>query len=202
MIMTVGLIHANAYSQHCGGLNIQYRSDIVSPCNRMIMTMIHDELNRPYLYVANKEAGLTVYDISTVSAPTLVATVPTSLLDTLDAMNVSQSGNYLYLAVGNSFTNPGVDEKNGPLLMYALDQNYPNPFNPVTVIRYRLHVESKVTLKIYDVLGQHVATLIDEVQEPGEQSVQWQASGSPSGVYFYTLRAGDFVESKKLLLLR
>jgi hypothetical protein len=95
-----------AYSQNCNTLNIQLQSEIASTCSNMTMTMMHDELNRPYLYVANKEAGLKIYDISVIATPSLVATVPTSLYDALDVMSVSQNGNYLYLALGNSFTNP------------------------------------------------------------------------------------------------
>lgn len=68
--------------------------------------MIHDQNNQPYLYVANKEGGLKVYNISTITSPALVATIPTTQFDTLDVMNLSQQGNYLYLALGNTFTNP------------------------------------------------------------------------------------------------
>ncbi len=93
-------------AQSCGNMNIQHVSDIASTCNFMVMTMMHDKLNRPYLYVANKEAGLKIYNISTISSPVLVATVPTSLYNNLDVMNLSQTGNFLYLALGNSFTNP------------------------------------------------------------------------------------------------
>ncbi len=85
---------------------------------------------------------------------------------------------------------------------FALGQNYPNPFNPTTVIRYQLPVSNRVTLKIYNVLGQEVKTLVDEVQDVGFKSVQWDASGIASGVYFYRIQAGTFVASKKLLLLK
>ena len=99
-------IDFHCYGQNCSNMNFQLQADIPSTCPFMVMTMMHDELNRPYLYVANKEAGLKIYDISTVSSPTLVATVSTSAFGTLHVMNVSQSGDYLYLAIGNSFTNP------------------------------------------------------------------------------------------------
>jgi hypothetical protein len=95
-----------AYSQSCSTLNIIHHSDIASTSNQMTMTMMHDEAGRDYLYVANKEAGLKIYDIANITSPTLVATVATSLLGTLEVMNLSQSGNYLYLALGNTFTNP------------------------------------------------------------------------------------------------
>ena len=94
------------FSQSCSTLNITHQADIASTCAFMTMTMMHDEQSRPYLYVANKEAGLKIYDISAVATPSLVATVPITAFNSLHVMNVSQSGNYLYLAIGNTFTNP------------------------------------------------------------------------------------------------
>jgi len=85
---------------------------------------------------------------------------------------------------------------------FALDQNYPNPFNPLTIINYQLPADNRVTIKIYNVLGQEVKTLIDEIQDAGYKSVTWNASSIPSGVYFYRLQAGNFTETRKLLLLR
>lgn len=106
LVATVCLTHYTAYSQSCSTLNFTQQADIASTCNFMAMTMMHDVLDRPYLYVANKEAGLKIYEISTLSTPVLAATVEINLYDSLHVMNVSQNGNYLYLAIGNSFTNP------------------------------------------------------------------------------------------------
>jgi hypothetical protein len=85
---------------------------------------------------------------------------------------------------------------------FVLEQNYPNPFNPVTVIRYQLTVNSFVTLKVFDVLGQEVATLADGVQNAGYKSITWDASMISSGVYYYRLQANNYFETKKLLLLK
>lgn len=90
--------------------------------------MIHDVNHLPYLYVANKEAGLNIYNVSNVVAPSFVANIPTNLFDTLDVMNLSQNGNFLYLALGNSFTNP---QKGG---MAIIDVT--NPTNPVLTDYY------------------------------------------------------------------
>ncbi len=87
-------------------------------------------------------------------------------------------------------------------LQFALAQNYPNPFNPTTVISYQLPVAGKILLKVYDVLGREVATLVNEVRQAGNHSVQRNAQGMASGVYFYRITANDFVRTKKLLLLK
>jgi len=83
-----------------------------------------------------------------------------------------------------------------------LDQNYPNPFNPSTRIDFKIPSSSFVSLRVYNALGMLVATLASKEFKPGNYSVSWDASGLPSGVYFYRLSAGSFVETKKLILLR
>jgi len=85
---------------------------------------------------------------------------------------------------------------------FALLQNYPNPFNPLTVIGYQISAPRLVSLKVYDILGQLVATLVDETQQPGTYRAEWDAGKSPSGVYYYRLRAGQFTDVKKMVLLR
>lgn len=85
---------------------------------------------------------------------------------------------------------------------FALYNNYPNPFNPATVISYQIPSESFVIVKIYNVLGNEIATVVNEEQAPGKYSVQWNAAGLSSGIYFMTMRAGIFMATKKLLLLK
>jgi len=85
---------------------------------------------------------------------------------------------------------------------YALYQNYPNPFNPTTVISYQLPVTSFVTLKVYDLLGREMATLVNEEIPAGEYEVEFNAPNLPSGIYFYQLKAGQYSETRKMVLLR
>ncbi len=85
---------------------------------------------------------------------------------------------------------------------FSLDQNYPNPFNPTTTINYQLPTNGLVTLKVYDILGREVATLVNEKQNRGNYSVTFNASRLASGVYFYRLAAGSFVSVKKLMLVK
>lgn len=85
---------------------------------------------------------------------------------------------------------------------YLLAQNYPNPFNPITTIRFAVAGSGFVTLKVFDMLGQEVATLVNELKMPGSYIVQWDASTMPSGIYFYRLTAGAFVQTRKLIVTR
>jgi len=83
-----------------------------------------------------------------------------------------------------------------------LVQNHPNPFNPTTTIQYQLPHRSDVQIRIYDLLGKQVETLVSETQEAGYKSVQWDATNIPSGMYFYQVRAGEHVQTRKMVLLK
>jgi hypothetical protein len=85
---------------------------------------------------------------------------------------------------------------------FSLYQNYPNPFNPSTTIRYALSEDAHVTLRLYDILGREVATLVDRFVETGYHHVNLDATSLASGVYFYRIEAGTFTNVKKLLLLK
>lgn len=85
---------------------------------------------------------------------------------------------------------------------FVLFENYPNPFNPTTTITYGLTASSHVRLLVFNMLGQKVAELVNEVQEPGRKAVSFDASNLPSGLYTYRITSGSFMETKKMLLIR
>jgi photosystem II stability/assembly factor-like uncharacterized protein len=97
----------------------------------------------------------------------------------------------------------GVNESHGEIpTTFALRQNYPNPFNPSTTITFELPKASPVTLSVYDLLGREVTVLVNERRNAGVHEVKFDASGLASGVYFYRMQAGSYVDTKKLLLVR
>lgn len=96
-----------------------------------------------------------------------------------------------------------VEQSDGKLpANYSLEQNYPNSFNPSTTINYSIPTSEFVTLKVYDMLGNQVATLVDEYKPVGSYEVDFITAGLPTGVYFYKLQTGSFVETKKMILLK
>ena len=92
-------------------------------------------------------------------------------------------------------------DKNLPT-QFSLEQNYPNPFNPTTTIKFSIPNEGLVTLKIYNVIGEEVATLVKDIKKAGNYELIFGANNLSSGVYLYKLSAGSFVETKKMLLLK
>jgi S-formylglutathione hydrolase FrmB len=106
-------------------------------------------------------------------------------------------------SVMKSFVSTEVDDEAQNLpRAFALYQNYPNPFNPSTTIEFSLRRSAEVTLKVYNTRGQEVATLVSEKLPPGNFRYEWNASGLAAGVYYYRLRAGSMVETRKLVLLK
>ena len=88
------------------------------------------------------------------------------------------------------------------LIIFDLNQNYPNPFNPTTSIQYTISSRQIVTLKVYDLLGREVATLVHEEKPAGSYEVEFNGNELPSGIYFYQLKAGDYSETKKMVLMK
>jgi len=95
-----------------------------------------------------------------------------------------------------------VSDQNLVINKFELEQNYPNPFNPTTNISYVISVKSKVVLKVFDVLGNEIATLVNEEKAVGSYVVEFNSSELTSGIYFYKLQAGSFVEIKKMVILK
>jgi len=124
---------------------------------------------------------------------------PVNVQDTLEFLITDNSGLIWTKSVIIRYTGPTV---------FALDQNFPNPFNPSTTIQYQLPVESRVSLKLYDMLGREVATLVNEDRPAGYHEVRWIASNAASGVYFYRLEAqplnggNRFQSVRRLMVLK
>lgn len=119
---------------------------------------------------------------------------------TLD-QNIDRTLWYGVEAYGNGVPT-GVRRNTIEIGSFALDQNYPNPFNPSTVISYELSADNFVTLKVYDVLGREVKTLVSERENAGTHSLTLSADNLPSGIYFYKISSGNYVSTKKMLLLK
>ncbi len=178
------------------------------------------------IYIANNGSGQLVIDSIKITNPGFTFNVnnlsiaPYSSEKTL--LQFSPDSNINYSATVTIYSNGGVKnvtvtgigsgntvDVNNELTIpstFSLEQNYPNPFNPSTKIRWQAPVSSWQTLKIFDVLGNEVATLVDEFRSAGNYEVEFKTSAGSfqlaSGIYFYKLQAGSFVEIKKMILLR
>jgi len=95
-----------------------------------------------------------------------------------------------------------VEQFEGEVSTYSLSNNYPNPFNPSTTIKYQIPELSFVTLKLYDVLGNEITTLVNKEKSVGSYEVDFNASSLPSGIYFYRIQAESYVDTKKMVLMK
>jgi hypothetical protein len=122
--------------------------------------------------------------------------------DTLFIPTIDYSGSAPDIGA-NEYTSPAlITEYQNQSEEYSLDQNYPNPFNPTTAIGYRLSAVNDVELSVFNSLGQKMVTLVSERQGAGHHQVEWDASDFTSGVYYYRIRAGKYVNVKKMILLK
>ncbi len=177
--------------------------------------------NVPYLFrdisfLDNNLGWAIGYDSSSFGG--ILETIDGGITWTIDTGNLPSKLNALHIkdtygwAVGENglilrTTDAGAvwveDESDNSLpAEFVLEQNYPNPFNPNTVISYQLPVNSDVLLKVFDVLGKEIATLVDEYKTAGRYEIEFDASRLASGIYFYQLKAGDYTAVKKMILLR
>ncbi|MDP3829934.1 MAG: T9SS type A sorting domain-containing protein, partial [Ignavibacteriaceae bacterium] len=123
------------------------------------------------------------------------------------AHDLRVNGNILFIAT-NSYglyelmTPTNVEEENNLVTDFHLSQNYPNPFNPVTNIKFSIPKSDIVEIKVYDILGKEIQTLLNEYKTTGSYEVEFDASNLPSGIYFYRMVSGNYPEAKKMVLLR
>lgn len=115
--------------------------------------------------------------------------------------STSATSNIIYVNVNGSLNKDNLNEEGVPLV-YSLEQNYPNPFNPATSIKYQVSRSEIVVLKVFDVLGNEVTTLVNEQKAPGRYEVQFNAENLASGVYVYRLNVGSYSLSKKMIVLK
>jgi len=165
-------------------------------------------------------SGFITHDVNLYNEPlTLITQVPWSSVTVTQGSSsktyTTSNGEVMYEALPNVGTKDRGDiilQQSGVLPVELtsgkipnginLEQNYPNPFNPVTKITYTIPELSFITLKVYNVLGKEISSLVNEEKEAGKYSVEFNATNLPSGVYFYQLRAGSFIKTKKMILLR
>jgi hypothetical protein len=115
---------------------------------------------------------------------------------------IFESGNEEQFRVNHIFNDIATVDDENIIWNYTLSQNYPNPFNPSTTIRYEIPEHSSVTIKVYDILSNEIATLVNEEKTVGEYEIEFNAANLPSGIYFYTLSAGNYFSTKKMILLK
>jgi len=191
-----------------GGFNIASNIGLLSPVDTLV-TLIAGELTH---------SAPNPFKNDTVSW-SFYYTAPDSIMtDTLYSVGNSVNGdgnpnsfdkwnfgkNFIIYIIDSPVN---VDEHNIKPEQYTLYQNYPNPFNPSTTIRYTILLDTKgemqeVSLKVYDVLGNEVATLVDEYKLAGDYEVIFDAADLSSGIYYYRLQAGEFVSVKKMILMK
>ncbi len=166
-------------------------------------------LTNPPLFAGNmgtlvftaSSSNPAICTVSILESDTLIVTGLWSGEVTVIVVAIDVDGTTASYTVPVQLTTAVEGEENIPR-EFSLSQNYPNPFNPTTSIKYTVVSSVYVTLTVYDVLGREVAVLVDGEKLPGTYEVEFNASNLPSGVYLYRLQTGNFVETKRMLLLK
>ncbi|MFZ1081908.1 MAG: T9SS type A sorting domain-containing protein [Candidatus Kryptoniota bacterium] len=217
------MVSAETYNENIfydSNIDSGYSVDNLAPVAPVGVAAVFSAGNVVLHWMPNVEPDLKNYQVyrsdSTISTPKLMTPYATTM-DTLfnDANPLSGKTAYYVICAqdihGNlsspsnevAFTPTGVHNQQGNTpTIFDLNQNYPNPFNPSTTINYQLPATRFVTLKVYDVLGREVATLVNEKENAGSYAVKFDGSRLASGVYFYQLQAENFSQTKKLILLK
>ena len=120
----------------------------------------------------------------------------------VDSLNAWTLGDHkLYRTTNGGFTNVGNQNNLSPRI-YKLNQNYPNPFNPLSTIGYQIPKSGFISIKVYNILGREVATLVNEEKPAGTYEVHFNGENFSSGIYFYKLKAGNYSSIKKMVLIK
>lgn len=160
--------------------------------NYFAQQMVCINYSFPNYSVAKSASSNLVINTVMGNAVVGIAKSNTSIIKTKSLLSININGK----------TTTGVSENNSIPTSYSLEQNYPNPFNPTTQIRFSIPKESFVNLVVYNLIGERVAELVNELKSPGTYTVEWNAKSHSSGIYIYNLRSGSYTFSKKLMLLK
>lgn len=151
------------------------------------------------LNLSFEENQIVVSDASNIF---LIANTGRTITGTIESHDFILSSNVLGfgLSIGNRLSD--LSEEKSVSLKYSLSQNYPNPFNPSTKIKFSVAKASNVNITVYNMLGERVTVLVDRILNPGEHEVTWNANNYSNGVYLCVMRSGEFMDSKKVILLK
>ncbi len=165
-------------------------------------------------FVLQLNYGKSIHENSFAASASSNNSFKNSAADTTSILRLKDSANstrLFYGYINNNNSSAGGDMNRGQYNIengntvpeeYHLSQNYPNPFNPVTVISYNVPRTSHVSLKVYNILGKEITTLVNEVQQPGSYRVVFNGGNLTSGVYYYQMKSGSFDLVKKMILIR
>jgi hypothetical protein len=210
-VIYVGLESSGVYRSADGGATWQQMAAGLSP-ESSISDIVLSPVDADLVFIADKSSG--VYHSANPTVEPWVLNSQGLRTRHVNALAFSSDGQHLYAATEGegvfrldlSGVPVSADVPEAIPTEFGLEQNYPNPFNPVTVIRYTLRQKAHVNLRILNLLGEEVTTLMDQQQNPGSYSVNWTGNGKDgrrvgSGIYLYRFQAGEFVAVKKMLLI-
>ncbi|RMD94049.1 MAG: T9SS C-terminal target domain-containing protein [Calditrichaeota bacterium] len=180
-----------------------------TPQNSMVLSIPHGKLiigyqkdRRSHFRVYLKKLNEQGQVIWSKGFATYNNKLPEGLLVSSWSLSFSTGGDEVYVLKMTTQKNPVKQHEKTSSRTFELNQNYPNPFNPSTTISFYLPKTSLVTLKIYNILGQRVVTLIDEIRNAGSHKILFDARHLANGYYFYRIKAGEFISTKKMILLK